>query len=478
MSSFVSAAGADVYDVTNPPTGYTAAIPDDNGDDFDAIDALIDMVQSKGGGTLYFPPGRYHIYDRNNEFYFRISDTPNLTLLGSDSQPLQSIISFVHRTTGDPNTYYDDKGFFIERSPYFTMRNLHLTSESAVVNGKLSQNMANGLMIRQGSPHAMIDNVDFSFFSRHGLLVRSDAVEKSDYLRVNNCRFNDIRAIDASPDHESRAAFISCQVTLGDRDNYLKGVSFTNSYITTAGFANVNNNQAFYAGFVQDLTFANNTIEGPAMQSGDNYHENRFSIFPDARGVEIWGNTFKSVGFSLHSAVEAHHNNFFNCRNFRAVGFGSKFHSNTFTIDGNVGIPYIVHLDDFTPTPEQGNPIHFFNNHFQGSNMLGIENAFRNTDGYGWLIENNTFDGIPYPILIREGGDGQHVIQNNRFYFQQGAGGGITFQIPTAINAAWNVCYLTNNHFTGFTWAFDDTLSRTFNIYDGNTHNGQPVSGE
>jgi hypothetical protein len=86
-------------DVTDSKYG---AIPDDNIDDRDAIQAAINDVGSKGGGVVFFPEGRYNIRGGKATDVIQIKyDNIILRGAGKDEKGRQDSILFLERDSSE-----------------------------------------------------------------------------------------------------------------------------------------------------------------------------------------------------------------------------------------------------------------------------------------------------------------------------------------------------------------------------------------
>jgi len=98
-------------DVTESKYG---AIPDDNNDDRDAIQAAINDVGSRGGGVVFFPEGRYNIRGGKATDVIQIKhDNIILRGVGKDERGRQDTILFLERDSsegkqGQPGTIDND----------------------------------------------------------------------------------------------------------------------------------------------------------------------------------------------------------------------------------------------------------------------------------------------------------------------------------------------------------------------------------
>ena len=83
------------YDVT----AY-GAVPDDDMDDRDAVDAAIRAAEAAGGGIVFFPPGRFHLSEVENRTWGCINITgANVVLKGSGSGGPSATELFFRYTT-------------------------------------------------------------------------------------------------------------------------------------------------------------------------------------------------------------------------------------------------------------------------------------------------------------------------------------------------------------------------------------------
>jgi hypothetical protein len=240
---------------------------------------------------------------------------------------------------------------------------------------------------------------------------------------------------------------------------------------------------AFYAGYVKNLLFYDNHVSGPDFCAGSNYLATGFSIYPDGEGVEIYDNHFENVQMSIHSAVDIYNNHFYNCRNFRIVGSGTQVYDNTFVLQGDVpALAYMVHVDDYLTSPENGTAIKFDNNAFIGLGLTGLEAAIRSIEGEKLEITNNRFRGFPYPLYFKSNDSGNHTIADNvfeKYHRNQGTGIFINPIIPAYTPPdpdPYLPINITNNTFLGEWNPFEDfTTGADASVYSGNTHNGVAV---
>lgn len=473
--AFLTANARTTYDVTGMvpglPEDQEVATPDDDMDDGVAIQAWLGYIRDQGGGELYFPPGYYKVeYGANpepfDEFFLWVHDTPNLRMFG-DSQ-LTTTLGFVHRLpSGGGQSYEEDKGVFVQNSPNFTMENLHLTSHAQIPDGAFRDNMANGLMIAEDSPGSRMNNLKISYFSRQGILVSTDAFLRSDDVEVSNCSFHNISASDASGDRSCNALFITTTSAEGEPDLYIRDVTVRGCKFFNIGTEGNQFTMAFYAGYIRNLDFYDNFIDGPSMPDGVTYQATGFNLYPEADQVRIHNNVIRETQMNLYSDVEVYDNTFTNCRNFRAVGRGSYYHGNTFVLDRAAGIPYLISMDEYGQGLERYTPIVFENNDFVGLNLMKVENAIRSTRTGTVHIRGNTFSGFWGPIKIFGASEGAFTIEDNDFHHNPCSGEAIT------ILDSWPMLrnYVFRNRFYGFQKLFvDNTEDEVATEYEGNYH--------
>ena len=433
---------AGVYDVTN-----YGAYPNDDTDDLAAILSALKDVP-KTGGTLLFPKGQYIVRSKQ-ELYIRISKYSNLTITGEGRD--ESIIAFdnMGNTSGI--------GIYVEYSPGFTIKNIHLTSLSKVPNAKLGDNMPYGLFIRGGCPGSRVLDMEVSWFTGSGIVVRPSPGFRSDNILIENCFVHNCNNEYADGNSGSRGILISSQVDTAP-DDYIRDVTIRGCHFWDNGSENSNYTMAVYAGFVSGFIFENNVISG--RPSGGEHQFPGFSFYPEGSGVIIRNNTVSNTWVAIHTAAIVMNNRFLNCRNFSPRGTNSKYINNTFTMKGGNGIPYLVNFGDDHPD------ITFDGNIFVCS-FGATGNAIRSTGSSRLNIINNTFIDFTAALLFKNNDGGGHNISNN--VFQSDRGVGLHINLPF-----WPSVNVTFNHFYGTRPAYEDFTKIPPN-YQGNRKNGSLI---